>query len=73
MFTPYCHSDLGYKRRQPPNHPNSALCTKKSVHLNLRVYRASNARTHGSYILCSTTRKKHSAFVGSPVRKVSFT
>ena len=29
---------------------------KKSVHLNLTVYRASNARTHGSYILRSTTR-----------------
>ena len=31
--------------------------TKKSGHLNLRVYRTSNARTHGSYISCFTTRK----------------
>ena len=40
---------------------------KKSVHLDLRVYRTSNARTRGSY------KEKHSTFVGSPVGKVSFT
>ena len=34
-FTPYCFITIVHQRGQPPNHPNSALCTKNDSMLGV--------------------------------------